>query len=216
MNERGKAVRVTDNDHGKSRSSTTRTQPTSHMEIERLARSGDSPTDAELVADAQAGDGDAFAELFHRHYDMIYSMAFRMMGAREDAEDIAQECFVRVARSIASFRGRSKFTTWLYRVAINTAKDWYTKERRRKSKLAELALHKETEQAGAPDPSEAVLAALDALPLPQREAIVLTIYQGLSHAEAARVSGCAAPTISWRVMMAKRALRKLLDQGGER
>lgn len=173
----------------------------------------DETDDETLVVSASNGDAGAFAILFDRYHEMILAFAYRLCLGQSDAQDIAQETFIKAARSLASFRGRSSFRTWLYRIATNTGRDWM-RAKMRSEKLG-AALANETPDAGHAGGHPAVAEALLALPENFREAIVLTFYEGMSHAGAARVLGCAETTVSWRVFRAKRKLRQILSHSHE-
>ncbi|MEO6788820.1 MAG: RNA polymerase sigma factor [Chthoniobacteraceae bacterium] len=173
----------------------------------------DETDDETLVVSASNGDASAFARLFDRYHEMIRAFAYRLCLGQSDAQDIAQETFIKAARSLASFRGGSSFRTWLYRIATNTGRDWL-RGKMRAEKLG-AALANETPDAGHAEAHAAVAEALRALPDDFRAAIVLTFYEGMSHAEAARVLGCAETTVSWRVFRAKRKLRQLLSRNHE-
>jgi len=130
---------------------------------------------------------------------------------------MAQETFIRAYEQIGSFRGGAKFSTWLYRIAVNTCLNWRQNESRRfqlQSRIAEeLSARQaggETSAAGEPDE---VQAALLKLPPKQRAAVVLTVYDGLNHAEAAKILHCSETTVSWRVFAAKRKLKQWLAAG---
>jgi RNA polymerase sigma-70 factor (ECF subfamily) len=176
--------------------------------------------DDELVLQAQNGSPAAFEELVRHHQRMIHSLTFRMTGSPADAEDLAQEAFIRAYEQIGAFRGTSKFSTWLYRIAVNTCLNWRQSEARRhqlRSDCAEelLARHGNGENSPAGKSlNQQVQAALLKLPAKQRAAIVLTIYDGLNHAEAAHVLGCSETTISWRVFTARRKLKRWLTPAG--
>jgi len=173
--------------------------------------------DAELVASSQTGDPVAFEELVRQHQRMIHSLTYRMTGSTADAEDLAQEVFLRAYEQLGSFRGSAKFSTWLYRIAMNTCLNWKQSEVRRYQLHAQAAEEMSAQRAGNEDApgahSNEVQAALLKLPAKQRAAIVLTIHDGLSHAEAAHILGCSETTVSWRVFAAKRKLKKLLTTG---
>jgi RNA polymerase sigma-70 factor (ECF subfamily) len=115
---------------------------------------------------------------------------------------------------LESFSGGSKFSTWLCRIAINLSLDWRRRESRRDQIHANWAagmIFQNSPGAGFPDElSRRVQEALNRLPVKQRAAIVLTIYENQSHAEAAKTLGCAEATISWRVFAARQRLRRLL------
>ena len=87
--------------------------------------------DIELVLQCQKGSPAAFEELVRNHQRMIHSLTFRMTGSLADAEDLAQETFLRAYEQIGAFRGSAKFSTWLYRIAVNTCLNWRQSEARR-------------------------------------------------------------------------------------
>jgi RNA polymerase sigma-70 factor (ECF subfamily) len=172
--------------------------------------------DAELVLQTQSGSPAAFETLIRIHQRMIHSLTYRMTGSPVDAEDLAQETFIRAYEQIGTFRGTSKFSTWLYRIAVNTCLNWRQSEARRfhlhKNCAEEIsAQHLNGENSPAhTQSSQQVQEALLKLPAKQRAAIVLTIYDGLNHAEAAQVLGCSETTVSWRVFAARRKLKHWL------
>jgi RNA polymerase sigma-70 factor (ECF subfamily) len=173
--------------------------------------------DLELVTRSQTGDPAAFEELVRQHQRMIHALTFRMTGSLADAEDLAQEAFLRAYEQIGTFRRTAKFSTWLYRIAVNTCLNWKQSEVRRfqlHTRAAEemSALHDGHEDSPESSTNE-VQAALLKLPAKQRAAIVLTIYDGRNHAEAAQILGCSETTVSWRIFAAKRKLKKLLMAG---
>src|SRR5215218_68577 len=87
-------------------------------------------TDEELVARSNGGDSDSFNELIRRWERPIYALAYRQIGREEDARDVCQETFLRAFRALHGFRGQAKFSSWLYRIALNLCRDWMRKERR--------------------------------------------------------------------------------------
>jgi RNA polymerase sigma-70 factor, ECF subfamily len=184
---------------------------------DRAKESRMADADAELVLRSQTGDPVAFDELVRNHQHMIHSLTYRMTGSLADAEDLAQEAFLRAWEQIGSFRGGAKFSTWLYRIAVNTCLNWRQSEARRFHLLNRAAEELATRQAGVEhstaDGSNEVQAALLKLPAKQRAAIVLTIYDGLNHAEAAKILHCSETTVSWRVFAAKRKLKRSLSPG---
>ncbi len=181
---------------------------------DRAKESRMADADEELVLQSQNGDPAAFEALIHNHQHMVHSLTFRMTGSLADAEDLAQETFIRAYEQIGDFRGVSKFSTWLYRIAVNTCLNWRQSEARRfqlQAKAAgEISAWHQNEEVFPGDQTNEVQAALLKLPAKQRAAIVLTIYDGLNHAEAAQVLGCSETTVSWRVFAAKRKLKRLL------
>ena len=173
--------------------------------------------DQDLVTQSQTGDPAAFEALVRHHQRMIHSLTFRMTGSLADAEDLAQETFLRAYAQLGSFRGSAKFSTWLYRIAVNTCLNWKQSEARRfqlhTSAAEEISAQHASHEVSASAQSNEVQTALLKLPAKQRAAIVLTIYDGMNHAEAAQVLGCSETTVSWRVFAAKRKLKKLLTVG---
>src|SRR5438552_10849862 len=87
-------------------------------------------TDEELVARSISGDADSFNELILRWERPIYALAYRTIGREEDARDVCQETFLRAFRALPGFRGQAKFSSWLYRIALNLCRDWVRRERR--------------------------------------------------------------------------------------
>src|ERR1700674_5984077 len=87
-------------------------------------------TDEELVARSIRGDPESFNELIVRWERPIYALAYRTIGRKEDARDVCQETFLRAFRALPAFRGQAKFSSWLYRIALNLCRDWIRRERR--------------------------------------------------------------------------------------
>jgi RNA polymerase sigma-70 factor (ECF subfamily) len=180
-------------------------------------RMGDVDADETLVRQSRNGDAAAFEALVCKYQKMIDALTFRMTGSLSDAEDLTQETFIRAYEQIGSYRGTAKFSTWLCRIAVNTCLNWRRRESRRiqvHANCAETDFNQsgETEHAEAEiETSRRVQAALLKLPAKQRAAIVLTVYDGLNHAEAARVLGCSETTVSWRVFAARRKLKRWLN-----
>ena len=177
--------------------------------------------DAELVVQSQKGDPAAFEALVRNHQRMVHSLTFRMTGSPADAEDLAQEAFLRAYEQIGGFRGTAKFSTWLYRIAVNTCMNWRQSEARRSQLHACCADEFSARHANEENPAtqnstccEHVQSALLKLPAKQRAAIVLTIYDGLNYAEAAQILGCSETTVSWRVFAARQKLKRLLSRNG--
>jgi RNA polymerase sigma-70 factor (ECF subfamily) len=174
---------------------------------------GEPDDERSWIAASQAGNPEAFEKLVARHQRMIHSLAYRMTGSMADAEDLAQETFIRVFQQLGGFRGESKFSTWLCRIAVNAALNWKAREQRRTRAHLDWAGEREI-VANPPEQDcqhrQRVQEALIELKPKQRAAVVLTIYEGLSHAEAARVLGCSETTVSWRLFAARAKLKTRL------
>jgi RNA polymerase sigma-70 factor (ECF subfamily) len=179
-----------------------------------------SDTDEEQAWVLQSRDGDpaAFEALIRAHQHMIHSLTFRMTGSMADAEDLAQETFIRAYRQLDSYQGTAKFSSWLYRIAFNTCLNWRRREMCRDQIHTQWAESNAVSQSepGTVGPGGEVQAALMKLPAKQRAAIVLTVYDGHNHAEAAKILGCSETTVSWRVFAARRKLKRLLSAKGGR
>lgn len=174
--------------------------------------------DDELVLQCQNGNAEAFETLVQRHQQMIHALTYRMTGSMADAEDLAQETFIRAYAQIRSFTGKGKFATWLYSIAVHACLNWRRDEARRFRAEADCAremLSQSDPNSSGNEMAREAQAALMTLPAKQRAAVILTVYDGLSHAEAARVLHCSETTVSWRVFAAKRKLKKLLSRRAE-
>ena len=174
----------------------------------------DSYTDAELVGLAQSGHENAFENLVRRYYRAVYGLAFKYSRIKEDAEDITQEVFVILARKLYSFKHRSSFKTWLFRITINAATDFLRKRSRNRSCETPIT---NGEYMGNPDPSpEEVMESrliyeeIDKLPDKQKTALILVFSEGLSHKEASKALNCSETTISWRIHRARKSLEKFI------
>ncbi|MGO9243152.1 MAG: RNA polymerase sigma factor [Verrucomicrobiia bacterium] len=161
---------------------------------------------------SREGDLAAFEELVRRYQQMIHALTFRMTGSPSDAEDLAQEVFIRAFRKLDSFRGDSRFSTWLYRIGINTCLNWKKSQQRRAQLHHDWAQQPQETVDCNNELAARVQEALLALPPKQRAAVILTTYEGMNHAEAARALGCSETTVSWRIFMARKQLKKWLQQ----
>lgn len=171
-----------------------------------------------LVTRASQGDADAFGELVERHYDFVYRVAYRLLGARADAEDVTQDVCVRLGRAIRGYRGQGAFTTWLYTLTLNAVRDSARKvsrDRARASAWGSEALAFVASAEAADDPVEELWEAVRDLPAKQRDAVTLIYGEGLGHAEAAEIMGCSENTVSWHVHEARKRLRVLMAEARE-
>ena len=179
-------------------------------------------TDEELVAWSNGGDSESFNELIRRWERPIYALAYRQIGREEDARDVCQETFLRAYRALKGFRGQAKFSSWLYRIAINLCRDWMRRERRtpvvqppEDMDLMELAAAREPAEAiedriARNDQSRAVARAMALLSEEQRAAIVLKEYHGLTFQEIADLIGCPLSTVKTRLYQGLTVLRREL------
>jgi RNA polymerase sigma-70 factor (ECF subfamily) len=174
----------------------------------------DAATDQELLDRHLGGDREAFDVLARRHEDRVFSLALRMLGDRSDALDATQDTLLAVYRRAASFRGEAAFTTWLYRVCVNSCRDLMRK-RARLPIPAETILSEEAPSGPAVDDSVAlridVVAALAALPDEYREAVALHDLGGLPYDEIAAVAGVPIGTVKSRISRGRKRLAELLE-----
>jgi RNA polymerase sigma-70 factor (ECF subfamily) len=178
--------------------------------------------DGELVERWQGGDASAFESLVRRHERRVFGLVFRMLGSREEAEDVAQEAFLALHRHGHRFRGEARFSTFVYRVAANAALNRRRSLARRRAREEALAKRQDAgdDLPAAPrDPEDAaaggqiqqrVQAALLALPRDLRMAIVLYDLEGQSYGEIARVLRIPEGTVKSRIHRARTALRDRL------
>jgi RNA polymerase sigma-70 factor (ECF subfamily) len=165
-----------------------------------------------LAQRAAAGDRAAFARLVETHYDLVFRMAWRWSGNREDAQDIAQEVALRLGRTIRGYRGEAAFSTWLCALTLNAVRD-HARKAVRLRKLAEAVHVHALVDAGemvSSDSAEALWEAVRVLPERQRDAVLLVHAEGLSHAAAAAAMNCSEGTISFHIHEARKRLRAML------
>lgn len=184
-------------------------------------------TDEELVARSINGDVDSFNQLVIRWERPIYALAYRVIGREEEARDVVQDTFLRAFRGIKNFRGQAKFSSWVYRIALNLCRDWIRRERRARIQVApegvdlvELAAEQGPvesieELVARHDLSKAVAEAMTLLPEEQRTAIILKEYHGMTFQEIADVQGCPLSTVKTRLYQGLTVLRRHLQKQGK-
>jgi RNA polymerase sigma-70 factor (ECF subfamily) len=172
----------------------------------------DAANEAALVEKARAGDPAAFRELVELHQDRAYGLALRMLRSPEDARDVAQEAFVRAWQSLGSFRGDSRFGTWLHRIVVRRALDRADTLRRRRSRETDL---EEAEVVGAPaegrearERARRLESLMDRLSDVQRVVVTLFYYEGRSVEDVASTLGLPANTVKTHLHRARAALRE--------
>lgn len=175
--------------------------------------------DRTLVEKAQGGDKAAFGELVRKHQRRVYATALQMTGDHGEADDIAQDAFLRAFMAIDRFDGRSEFQTWLYRIVINLTINHLKRRGRTRPtddsdpRVAAVAAEKSDDPAAALERRRfyaRLVEALDALPESLKATVALVALQGLSHRVVAEILGCSEGTVSWRIHEARRLLREHL------
>jgi RNA polymerase sigma-70 factor (ECF subfamily) len=178
-----------------------------------------------LLGRARAGDRGAIEEIFNEHRHRVYSLAYRMTGNPNDAEDLCQEVFLQVLRKINSFQGRSSLSTWLYTVTTNRSRDFLRSKKRTGEVLStdgETAEPRERfESTGTmPTPEASAVAseaqrlvqkALMELPLSLRAPLVLHELEGLEYREVARLLHLPVGTVKSRIFRGRVRLGELLE-----
>ena len=177
---------------------------------------GSDVDDAYLVRRAQEGYVNAYADLVNRYDGLAYRVALRLLGNHHDAEDVAQEALVTAWQQLPGFRGNSSFPTWLYQIVTRRALNRITRTRVAES-LDLLGDVSDTgegpgQQAERDLTVDAVTAAVTALPPPQRVAIVLHHFEGLSNAEIALITGSSIPAVRSHLFRGRRTLTKTLAE----
>jgi RNA polymerase sigma factor (sigma-70 family) len=186
----------------------------------------DPPVSSALITAAQAGDSNAFAQILAQHYDSIFRFAYRWCGHRSNAEDITQLACIKLAQSINQFRFEAAFSSWLYRLVINCAKDWYKSQQRHKHQSIDESMHcneQESESLSLEHTTEHIaenkiylrqlLQLLDSFADGFKETALLVYSEGLTHAEAAEVLHLKESTVSWRLHEIRKQLKQLQQHG---
>jgi RNA polymerase sigma-70 factor (ECF subfamily) len=181
-------------------------------------------TDEELVARSIGGDADSFNELILRWERPIYALAYRTIGREEDARDVCQETFLRAFRALPGFRGQAKFSSWLYRIALNLCRDWIRRQRRAPvmqapegvdlvDLVSEHGPSESIEELVARQELSAIVEqAMTLLPEEQRTAIILKEYHGMTFQEIADLQGCPLSTVKTRLYQGLAVLRRHLEK----
>ena len=191
-------------------------------------KSRDPEEDAALIRAFQSGNRIAFDKLVLKHRDRVFSLCYRFLGDYQEADDTAQEVFVKVYKSLKRFKFKSSFSTWLYRIVINTCKNRVKslEYRNRKkmvridnpensddsSKTMEIRYERETPMAELEkqERMELIQKAIDSLPSEQREVVVLRDIEGLSYEEITDITGYKLGTLKSRLSRARLGLKKKL------
>lgn len=195
-----------------------------------MSNSADKTNDLELIEHFRNGDATAFDGLVERYSGRAYQIAYGVLGNREDAEEVAQDVFVRIHRALPRFRGDSEFTTWMYRIAMNLARNKY---RWNKCRGAQKNISLDAPGEGRDEPAAPPELPSDEIQPDQqlandelnrdiadqmgsltplyREALVLRNVQEMSYEDIAELLGCKLGTIKSRIARAREELRRRLD-----
>jgi RNA polymerase sigma-70 factor (ECF subfamily) len=176
--------------------------------------------EATLIARSLKQDHDAFGQLIDRYAAMVVNLAYRMVGDRTDAEDLAQETFLAAFKALPTFRADSKFSTWLYRIAANKCRDWLRAKRPAPVDLDAVdQRHEPVIESSTPERllsqqqvADHLERAIQRLPALYREAFVLKHVEGLSYEEMEDVLGVSADTLKMRVYKGRVQLSRELAE----
>ena len=175
----------------------------------------------ELLQNIKSASPSAFRDLFESYNRMVFNICYRMTGNRQEGEDLTQEVFLNVYKSISHFRSESKLSTWLYRITINHCLNHQSRKKRQRWLSLDFISDSETEQNPfysdhANNRPDAVLEqketkliiqnSINSLPRQQRIAIILHRYEGLTYQEIANVMQCSVASVESRIFRAKQHL----------
>lgn len=173
--------------------------------------------DQELMRIVQAGDYSPASEIYDRYSGRIYNFAFRFLKNAEAAEDATQEVFVKMLKHANQFHGDAKLSTWLFSITANWCRDYLRKADNKSKESDDVLVQLPASPELSPERTlerreneQLVRKALASLTPEQREAILLSRYQGLSYAEIAQIAGCSEGAVKTRVFRAMETLKKTL------
>ena len=188
--------------------------------ISKLNNNSGEISNSELVKQSQMGEKAAFEELVVRHQELVFSLAYKLTGNREMANDVAQESFIRAWKAIEKFRGDSTFSTWIYRITVNTA--WTLRKKAKKHNTLNIDdtyepividEKKDPEVVAInSDLSSVLVSALGKLPLEQRIIVELKNIEGRSHKEIADYLDISVTAAKVRLHRAHQKLRLILEE----
>lgn len=181
-----------------------------------------------LVKLAQCGDSTAFAKLIENHERLVYNVVYRMLTNHEDAKDISQEVFLKAYKYLDKFDGKASFSTWLYRIAVNTSIDEIRKRKGHetisldKEKASDDGILKKEyadssagveEQVMAKESISNIKKAMENLSSEHRVIITLRDFQGLSYTEISEITQTSLGTVKSRLARARKTLKDLIIEG---
>lgn len=179
-----------------------------------------SDTDEHLIALTANGDERAFERIVQKYQQAVFNTIYRYTGNRDDVQDLAQEIFIKVWRNAAKFKGRSKFSTWLYRIVANHCINYRRRRRKDQVSLDELTEKGQTPESLKVQPDweaksrvEDIRRAVDELPERQRLALILSQFEDKSYKEVAEIMKVSVSSVESLIFRARRELRERLAEG---
>jgi RNA polymerase sigma-70 factor (ECF subfamily) len=171
-------------------------------------------TDLHLIKLIAEGDEKAFEQIVFKYQQAVFNTIYRYTGNQDDVQDLAQEIFIKVWRNAAKFKGKSKFSTWLYRIVVNHCINYQRKKKHKHTSLDELTEKGITPESLKVVPDweqkrrvELIRKAVDDLPERQRMALVLSQYEGRSYKEIAEIMKVSVSSVESLIFRARSALR---------
>ncbi len=195
--------------------------PPPHLILSNPLRTDDQHPDATIIATVLAGDVESFRQLVEKYQDRLFNMLYRITGSREEAEDVAQEAFVKAFTKLASFRGDSSFYTWLYRIAMNISIGRYRKQRPTTSidPHDSLAAGEFVDPSNPPEHAtmqretvESVHRALAKLSIDYRQILILREIEGCSYEAISQILELPIGTVRSRIHRARVQLADVLTE----
>jgi len=175
-------------------------------------------SDRSLIKKCQCGNKQAFEDLLNLHYDTIYRFAYRWCHDQHNAQDITQQVCIKLAKSIHQFSFKSSFTSWLYTLVINTAKDFYKspnqfnyREQSIDQTLDSQITHKQDDNNLQRLYAQQILEHINTLDNTLKDTLVLVYGQGLSHKSAADLLNVKESTVSWRIHEVRKQLKDTFE-----
>jgi RNA polymerase sigma-70 factor (ECF subfamily) len=173
----------------------------------------------DIIRNCLHGDADAYSILVNRYKTMIYNLAFRMVGDEDTAKDLAQESFIAAYKGLGQFRFGSKFSSWLYSIALNKCRDHLklAKDTVSTDEISDMMPENRNspERAAATEQSKDILQrALDALPVEYRQVLILKHIEELDYQEIADITGTSVSALKVRAHRGREMLKKILEDAG--
>lgn len=171
--------------------------------------------DRSLIRSAKSGDIQAFEALVKKYQNRVLAVAYRIVGSREDARDVAQDVFIRLYRFLPKFRNGKVFFTWLYRIVLNASYDFLKKENRFRSVplegIPDIPASIQADSTGS-DSLDKVLALTDRLSIPQKTALILREVEDCTCREIARIMECPEGTVRSHLHHARKHLKTMIEK----
>jgi len=164
-------------------------------------------SDSELVRQARSGSEQAFRMIFQRYYDLVHGYAYRICHDAGLADDIAQQTFIKLANALPAYHEKQQFKSWLFRIALNTARDQLRSSRRHQSKIDHFS--DSSDKTRPESQLDLINEWLDKLPESIREAFMLVHGWGYTQREAALQLNCPEGTVAWRISEARNIFSEL-------